>query len=947
MKKKIKRKRFRTKVVYCSDEQLKEKKDRFKEQVSKIDSLDEVISVDETGFSNMGNSFWGWVVDKNQSTVMKVKKQLRNSCAMGITTTAHIIFVYKISEKNERHIKKVYVTNYNKMQDIFEYLKLKPKPSSFQYNQKFKDKLYIDKVFADSNDDTINNLQISIELVKDDAQTDLWHFYRTRMSSVPYKNRPDIKVLVANHDQYIGIIALSSLNYSNDSIDAFVGWGDALTKSRLKFVAEVTCCVGLQPFSYNYNVGKLLVGVCFCEEVAEFYNEKFGNYPLCFIAKSLYGKSVQYDRIPRYLKYVDETQINITTVQDGIDETLYDMCAKFLLTIDDTYKMIGGDKRAVIKKVFEHLNIYTEQGVYIGMVDSKVREFLRGQNELEIDYEKLDDVVDWWKIRWATKRYDHIKSQGKLRYNREIIKDFRNVEEKVELVKEDKVPKGLKIEKIRIEDVPVIELDPEHLAGFVDGDGSFQIIYQKKEDYTICRIEMPQCRPEILIHLQRKFGGNINNTDSDENQRTLYKFILSGEGCLPFLEFVKDYVIIEADKTQIMIQHIQALRKSDKRKMIDLYTKYKKLSKATQANRPYNRISWKYISGFLDAEGYVSIRLREKNNKMVLDPEINITQKLDTVLLNKCREFAGYGICDDKRYRLYSKQNILNMIKNILPSTIVKTYQLNLMRTLLTNKDLNQDEQESMIQSLNDNKHISMEIDKDSVNNANAKGKRYVKQVKADRGETVEKLEHKENLRQDASDRMKGEKNPNFNKERPEEHALGIAMGVQMAKLKSRKITDANIDAIRAFKLKGFSNTKIVKEVGLSRYHVDGVVNKTILKSTEINEESLKARRELKIEKKKPVENVNKGAINKRKLQAQEIIDIMKIKIQNSTMVPREAKEKFYKTENKISMDMIKNYWDGSSRMYEGEFPVGDFTWVMFNEFKDRFHTRNLNDEAE
>ena len=82
---KIKRKRIRTKVLFRNKAQHEEDIQTFKNRVASIESLDQVISLDETRFSNVSDSFWGYIVDKNQRTI-SVPKKLRNSCAVGITT---------------------------------------------------------------------------------------------------------------------------------------------------------------------------------------------------------------------------------------------------------------------------------------------------------------------------------------------------------------------------------------------------------------------------------------------------------------------------------------------------------------------------------------------------------------------------------------------------------------------------------------------------------------------------------------------------------------------------------------------------------------------------------------------------------------------------------------------------------------------------------------------
>jgi hypothetical protein len=72
---------------------------------------------------------------------------------------------------------------------------------------------------------------------------------------------------------------------------------------------NLSTCVGLQPFAFNYNGGKLLVKLAFSKEVMDKFYEKYNEQLLGIITTGLYGKSIQYDRL-KELKFIGYTSGN-------------------------------------------------------------------------------------------------------------------------------------------------------------------------------------------------------------------------------------------------------------------------------------------------------------------------------------------------------------------------------------------------------------------------------------------------------------------------------------------------------------------------------------------------------------------------------------------------------------------------------------------------------------
>ena len=71
-----------------------------------------------------------------------------------------------------------------------------------------------------------------------------------------------------------------------------------------------------------------------------------------------------------------------------------------------------------------------------------------------------------------------------------------------------------------------------------------------------------------------------------------------------------------------------------------------------------------------------------------------------------------------------------------------------------------------------------------------------------------------------------------------------------------------------------------------------------------------------------------RSAISKRKISALTVLEVMKAKINNPLLTHAQICKIFNNTA--LTMDMVKNYIDGSSKLYEIEFPVSNYTWEEY-----------------
>ena len=202
-----------------------------------------------------------------------------------------------------------------------------------------------------------------------------------------------------------------------------------------------------QPFGYNYLGGKLLAALCCSHQVREMLNKKYDMNLVMFETTSLYGNSKsasQYDGmkpmlknrgktdsdfIPMIhgkpfkdmLKYVED-RIGIFIKEDASSRKLKITTAiqglvKKALDGDDLKKFTDTITNA--KKLTEQKRYYVSNyGIenYIDIVNGKTDKIVKAPN-----YDRFHDneLIEWWR-KLATKRFDKLQEDGRLRTNLEI-----------------------------------------------------------------------------------------------------------------------------------------------------------------------------------------------------------------------------------------------------------------------------------------------------------------------------------------------------------------------------------------------------------------------------------------------------------------------------------------------------------------------------------------------
>ena len=213
--------------------------------------------------------------------------------------------------------------------------------------------------------------------------------------------------------------------------------------------------VPTQPFGFNYLGGKLLASICCSHWVREKLNKKYDMNLVMFETTSLYGnskQSSQYDGMKPMLRYKGLTDSDFIPMIHG--KPYHDL-VKFVenrvghIVKEDassrklkmTNAIIGLIKRSIegdeldkfkntiinAKKLTEQKRYYiSNYGIenYIDIVNGKTDQIKRAEN---YDRYNVDKLVKWWK-KIATKRFNNLKSDGRLRTDLEVWTRDSNID---------------------------------------------------------------------------------------------------------------------------------------------------------------------------------------------------------------------------------------------------------------------------------------------------------------------------------------------------------------------------------------------------------------------------------------------------------------------------------------------------------------------------------------
>ena len=383
---------------------------------------------------------------------------------------------------------------------------------------------------------------------------------------------------------------------------------------------------------------------------------------------------------------------------------------------------------------------------------------------------------------------------------------------------------------------------PAYIAGLIDGDGC--IFIRKIANGYQSGITITQCRSNVLQVIRYHFGGSIttsinrNNKVDDilddtgefyhkHNRRNQYNLMLRSNEYKLLLDYIRFAIIIKQPQIECLNEFYKL---ADIPSVIEAKEALDQKCKTYNENKIMNeitlsRISIEYIQGLCDAEGCFYI------DKICKNYSISIAQKNQPIVLEKIKEFLGYGKAGKIEYVIYNKADCLKFISLMKPGLIVKYNQAVAFETYLTTDSV--EIKKAMYKICNEEKH---KIECFTETNCNDQGKEAFNEtmrIKALKDAVCRELRRKEVYRE-KSEKMKGKGNHNFGKEKSEETRKKMSIGIRDAK---NGVSDETILKVRELVAAGKKNTEIEVLLSLSRHTVSGIKNGKLVCRTEEREE--------------------------------------------------------------------------------------------------------------
>ena len=383
---------------------------------------------------------------------------------------------------------------------------------------------------------------------------------------------------------------------------------------------------------------------------------------------------------------------------------------------------------------------------------------------------------------------------------------------------------------------------PAYIAGLIDGDGC--IFIRKIVNGYQSGITITQCRSNVLQVIRYHFGGSIttstnrNNKVEDmlddtgefyhkHNRRNQYNLMLRSNEYKLLLEYIRHAFIIKQPQIECLTEFYKL---ADIPNVVDmkeaLYQKCKTYNENKIIDETHlTRMSIEYIQGLFDAEGCIYI---DKNFKGY---SISIAQKNHPIVLEKIKEFLGYGNLNRDEYVIYKKAACLKFIALMKPGLIVKYNQAVAFETYLMADDINI--KKEMYKICNEEKH---KIECFADTNCNEEGKEAFNETMRIREmkDSVCREIHRKEVYKEKSEKMKGAGNHNFGKTKSDETRKKMSIGIRDAK---NGISDEMILKVRELIASGKKNTEIEILLAITRHTVSMIKNGKLVCRNEEREE--------------------------------------------------------------------------------------------------------------
>ena len=312
------------------------------------------------------------------------------------------------------------------------------------------DKYYINQVYNPL--ECPEKIDVEFEIVKTgyssnkeyEKLNDIWNWYKSHVSSLKCTSLigRSVRILVKEKytQKYIGMISLSDVMKLSKDRDAYIGWNNDCKYKRssdniklLDYILDISTCVPLQPFGYNFNGGKLLAMLCFSKQIQDICKIHWGHNIAAFQTMGVNGKSPMYSRCniekgsTPFLKYVGMTAGHGVT--NLIPDSLYAKCVEYLKLLSHeclTNTSMFNSKLTKLRTCMRYLNIdldfldtKSKKGIYVGFTSKDSQKFMQCKKDSFDDEHFISstEICSKWLTRWGENRINNRIRFKTIRYN--------------------------------------------------------------------------------------------------------------------------------------------------------------------------------------------------------------------------------------------------------------------------------------------------------------------------------------------------------------------------------------------------------------------------------------------------------------------------------------------------------------------------------------------------
>jgi len=305
----------------------------------------------------------------------------------------------------------------DKLIKMFKNIEFVTETNNDEFIYKNSDDFY-KKMIWNGNITDLKKIKPKLIFAETDELLDIWLHYRNKISSIPFQKSMRfvgrvIQILVKDEttNKYLGIMSLNSDLLHLEDRDDYIKWTNEqrVLNKKINYLMNLSTCVPLQPFGFNFNGGKLLSKLAFSKEIADYYYAKYNQKILGITTTGFHGKSVQYDRLKEF-KFVGFTK-GYSTYK--IPAELVEQCRIYLMSKSINYS----HKLHILNKTIQDLGldkndymIDNPKGIYFGFCHPKAQDFLceKIQDLKDFQLKNTNEIFNEWLDRWGENRYNNL-----------------------------------------------------------------------------------------------------------------------------------------------------------------------------------------------------------------------------------------------------------------------------------------------------------------------------------------------------------------------------------------------------------------------------------------------------------------------------------------------------------------------------------------------------------